>query len=66
MCTGKLLRTAVSPISTSAGRAALTTGVAGAVMSAGKRKRPVATPPVLEPTRSLNNSSLFNSSAWGT
>ncbi len=42
-------------------------GLAVAATSGGKKKKhtPVAAPPILEPTRSLNNSSLFNSSAWG-
>lgn len=64
---GKIAKTVVSPLSTSTGRAAAAGGVAGAIMSMGKKKKPSAAAPVvsLEPNPALRNSSLYNSMAGG-
>lgn len=62
MCTGNILKTAVSPISTSLGRSAMTTGIAGAIASGGKKKKSAPVMPVsLAPNEALRNSSLYNS-----
>lgn len=67
MCAAGFLKTAVSPLATSTGRAALAGGALGAIMSAsGKKKKPAAAPPpVLEPTAALGNSSNFNQRWYG-
>lgn len=62
MCLGKVL----SPLA-STGHAALAGGALGAIMSAGKKKKPAAAAPtpVLEPTAALGNSSNFNQKWYG-
>lgn len=67
MCMTAVRKAAIGPIFSGTGRAFLAGGATGvALRDSMKKKKPAAAaPPVLEPTESLRNSSLFNSPAWG-
>lgn len=57
---------ALSPVASGVGRAALAGGALGAITQASKKKKPApAPPPVLEPTEALGNSSNFNKRWYG-